>query len=98
MPESAPCPLIAAGFCEPGRRVKGVRGARAVCSGCPGAFRPVRIFPHRAAVETGGLGTPSTRVAFDPCRGAAALVRGPATGLLARRHWMKVKFSASGAW
>jgi hypothetical protein len=28
-----------------------------------------RIIPHRAAVGTGGLGTPSTRVAFDPCRG-----------------------------
>jgi hypothetical protein len=27
------------------------------------------IIPHRAAVGTGGLGTPSTRVAFDPCRG-----------------------------
>ena len=77
MPESAPCPLIAAGFCEPGGRVKGARSARAVYSGCPGAFRPLRIIPHRAAVGTGGLGTPSTRVAFDPCRGAAALVRTP---------------------
>jgi hypothetical protein len=28
-----------------------------------------QIIPHRAAVGTGGLGTPSTRVAFDPCRG-----------------------------
>lgn len=41
----------------------------AAARGCPGAFRPGRIIPLRAAVRTGGLGTPSTRLAFDPCPG-----------------------------
>jgi integrase-like protein len=57
-------------------RVAGVKSHRVTVQRLPGAFRPLRIILHRAAVGTGGLGTPSTRVAFTRA-GAAALVSRP---------------------
>ena len=45
MAESAPCPLIAAGFCE---RAGGSRGAQRPCSGAAGALDAIareRIMP-----------------------------------------------------
>jgi len=52
MPESAPCPLIAAGFCEPGGRVTGARSARVAAPQAP-LTRPSGSGSCRAAGQGG---------------------------------------------